>query len=140
MIAESKYGAQERRRRTVSVHHLPDATAKHRLSSTHQNLVGDLPLLDGLVVSGGEDVVSVGIEGDAADEARMSRHRPDALLQRQVPKPDLTVARTRRHRRQVGRVLQCREEWGREGERREEEKRREEKKRGKEREEGKMND
>ena len=112
MIAESKYGAQERRRRTVSVHHLPDATAKHRLSSTHQNLVGDLPLLDGLVVSGGEDVVSVGIEGDAADEARMSRHRPDALLQRQVPKPDLTVARTRRHRRQVGRVLQCREEWG----------------------------
>ena len=41
-------------------------------------------------------------EGDSADESRVRRHRPDTLLQRQVPKPNLAVAGSRRQCGQVG--------------------------------------
>ena len=47
-------------------------------------------------------------KGDSSDESRMRRHRADALLKRQVPKPDFSVARSRRQRGQVGRMLRHR--------------------------------
>ena len=71
----------------------------------YQHFIRNLPLFDSFVVADGEQMLSFGRKSGTADEPRVRRHRPDALLQRQIPQPDLAVAGARRQRGQVGGML-----------------------------------